>query len=156
MEIIGSSPVRIFPWWIAFKHTIDEEQKMCKKKNSFGKQKTQKHPGIELKKLFHAKLDYFYGAIYSTKFTTTMLLGGQVRPFPWRQTSGQMSDVAPIQWRFVDVFGGYSKEAAPKRQDSFKLLLATYTQCGNFMIFLSLRFYEKSILETLEVLNLPF
>ena len=29
----------------------------------------------------------------------------QVRPFPWRQTSGQMSDVAPIQWRFVDVFG---------------------------------------------------
>ena len=57
---------------------------------------------------FHAKLDYFYGAIYSTKFTTTMLLGGQVRPFPWRQTSGQMSDVAPIQWRFVDVFGGYS------------------------------------------------
>ena len=29
-------------------------------------------------------------------------------------------------------------------------------QCGNFMIFLSLRFYVKSILEDLEVLKLPF
>ena len=41
---------------------------MCKKK-SFGKQK--KKTSWE-KKLFHAKLDYFYGAIYSTKFTTTL------------------------------------------------------------------------------------
>ena len=30
------------------------------------------------------------------------------------------------------------------------------TQCGNSMIFLSLRFYVKSILEILEVQNLPF
>ena len=30
------------------------------------------------------------------------------------------------------------------------------TQCGNFRIFLSLRFYVKSILEILEVLKLPF
>ena len=29
-------------------------------------------------------------------------------------------------------------------------------QCGNFMIFLSLRFYVKSILEILQVQNLPF
>ena len=29
-----------------------------------------------------------------------------------------------------------------------------YTQCGNFMIFLSLRFYVKSILEFLAVQNL--
>ena len=29
-------------------------------------------------------------------------------------------------------------------------------QCGNFMIFLSLRFYVKSILGILEVQNLPF
>ena len=30
------------------------------------------------------------------------------------------------------------------------------TQCGNFMIFLSFRFYVKSILVILEVQNLPF
>ena len=30
------------------------------------------------------------------------------------------------------------------------------TQCGNFKIFLQLRFYVKSILENLEVLKLPF
>ena len=30
------------------------------------------------------------------------------------------------------------------------------TQCGNFMIFLSLRFYVKSILRIPEVRNLPF
>ena len=29
-------------------------------------------------------------------------------------------------------------------------------QCGNFRIFLSLRFYVKSILEHIEVLKLPF
>ena len=29
-------------------------------------------------------------------------------------------------------------------------------QCGNFMIFLSVRFYVKSILEILEVQKLPF
>ena len=32
----------------------------------------------------------------------------------------------------------------------------TFSQCGNFRIFLSLRFYVKSILRTLEVQNLPF
>ena len=31
-----------------------------------------------------------------------------------------------------------------------------YTQCGNFMIFLSLTFYVKSILGILEVQKLPF
>ena len=33
---------------------------------------------------------------------------------------------------------------------------AVLTQCGNFWIFLSLRIYVKSILEKVEVLNLPF
>ena len=32
----------------------------------------------------------------------------------------------------------------------------SYTQCGNFIIFLSFRFYVKSILGILEVQNLPF
>ena len=41
------------------------------------------------------------------------------------------------------------------------ILLSSYmdvfwTQCGNFKIFLSLRFYVKSILENLEVRKLPF
>ena len=31
-----------------------------------------------------------------------------------------------------------------------------WAQCGNFMIFLSLRFYVKSILRILEVRNMPF
>ena len=35
-------------------------------------------------------------------------------------------------------------------------LLTSFAQCGNFMIFLSLRFYVKSILGILEVQNLPF
>ena len=30
-----------------------------------------------------------------------------------------------------------------------------YTQCGNFMVFLSLRFYVKSNLENLEILKQP-
>ena len=33
---------------------------------------------------------------------------------------------------------------------------STFTQCGNFMIFLSLRFYVKSISGIVEVHNLPF
>ena len=32
---------------------------------------------------------------------------------------------------------------------------ATFTQCGNFRIFISLRFHVKSILRILEVQNLP-
>ena len=31
-----------------------------------------------------------------------------------------------------------------------------FSQCGNFMIFLSLRFYVKSLLGILEMQNLPF
>ena len=34
-------------------------------------------------------------------------------------------------------------------------LNSSQTQCGNFIIFLSLRFYVKSILKILEVQNLP-
>ena len=40
-----------------------------------------------------------------------------------------------------------------KASPSFGLL---YTQCGNFMIFLSFRFHVKLILENLEVVKLPF
>ena len=39
---------------------------------------------------------------------------------------------------------------------SKKKLFADESQCGNDMIFLSLRFYVKSILRTLEVQNKPF
>ena len=35
------------------------------------------------------------------------------------------------------------------------LVRMSIAQCGNFMIFLSLRFYVKPILENLEVLKLP-
>ena len=37
----------------------------------------------------------------------------------------------------------------------WKSVLPTFPQCGNLMIFLSLRFYVKSILENLRVLKLP-
>ena len=37
-----------------------------------------------------------------------------------------------------------------------KMTSSVKAQCGNFIIFLSLRFYVKSNLETLEVKNLPF
>ena len=37
-----------------------------------------------------------------------------------------------------------------------KLPMEVNAQCGNFRIFLSLRFYVKSILEYVEVQNLPF
>ena len=35
-------------------------------------------------------------------------------------------------------------------------VVSTFPQCGNFMIFPSLRFYVKSGLENLDVLKLPF
>ena len=35
-------------------------------------------------------------------------------------------------------------------------LSVVFSQCGNFIKFLSLRFYVKSILENLEVLKMPF
>ena len=35
-------------------------------------------------------------------------------------------------------------------------LAYTYTQCGNFRIFLSFRFYVKSIFENQELVKLPF
>ena len=37
-----------------------------------------------------------------------------------------------------------------------KLPMEVNAQCGNFMTFLSLRFYVKTILEYLEMQNLPF
>ena len=39
---------------------------------------------------------------------------------------------------------------------SMKPEVSLTAQCGNFRIFLSLRFYVKSILENLEFLKLPF
>ena len=39
---------------------------------------------------------------------------------------------------------------------SKKVTSADVTQCGNFRIFVSLRFYVKSILDILEVQNQPF
>ena len=38
----------------------------------------------------------------------------------------------------------------------YLFIWVTFAQCGNFMIFLSLRFYVKTILENLEVQNLLF
>ena len=40
--------------------------------------------------------------------------------------------------------------------DSVKITVNYSTQCGNFMIFLSIRFYMKSIFGMLEVLKMPF
>ena len=48
---------------------------------------------------------------------------------------------------------GYSIECS---YFSFWGYYAVATQCGNFKIFLSLRFYVKSILGMVEVQNLPF
>ena len=45
----------------------------------------------------------------------------------------------------------------PKAVSFFRQIKFTYrVQCGNFSIFLSLRFYVKSIVEILEVLKMPF
>ena len=44
----------------------------------------------------------------------------------------------------------FSKDSVSMRK------LREITQCGNFRIFPSLKFYVKSILENLEVLKLPF
>ena len=40
--------------------------------------------------------------------------------------------------------------------DSWTVHVRILTQCGNFRIFLSFRFYVKSILDNAEVLKMPF
>ena len=42
------------------------------------------------------------------------------------------------------------------RRNALKDKVISISQCGNFRIFLLLRFYVKSILGILEVQNLPF
>ena len=44
----------------------------------------------------------------------------------------------------------------PEIAGEFWIEISFYSQCGNFMIFLSLRFYVKTILENLDVLKLQF
>ena len=42
------------------------------------------------------------------------------------------------------------------RMSSFKIIKPNLPKCGNFMIFISFRFYVKAILQILQVQNLPF
>ena len=64
-------------------------------------------------------------------------------------------ELQPVVVFHTSIHGGkvqiYDLVRLPKEQ-----VLLSGTQCGNFMIFLSLRFYMKSILVILQVQNLPF
>ena len=60
----------------------------------------------------------------------------------------------------TDSFVHFAQEINSSKGRNFKTHLSTeevhIAHCGNFMIFLSLRFYVKSILGIVEVQNLPF
>ena len=49
---------------------------------------------------------------------------------------------------------GFLREIIINKCRNVKIAVSEVPQCGNFRIFLSLRFYVKSILENLEVLKL--
>ena len=64
--------------------------------------------------------------------------------------SDTLSNLKPIH------IAGGSKSLFIVTQEGKVYACGEGTQCENFVIFLSLRFYVKSILEILEVQNLPF
>ena len=62
----------------------------------------------------------------------------------------------PLEISWVEAKIAKNVHNLSKQLTEFYHFYSDITHCRNFMIFLSLRFYVKSILENLEVLKMPF
>ena len=85
------------------------------------------------------------------------MLKGKVSPwevFVFTTSLFEVSNDIAITWRGVS--NSVANSAAKISTYDKKRINISITQCENVIIFLSLRFYVKSILGIAEVQNLPF